>query len=149
MGDKRAEVAVLIDEQAIMKGRDLSHTEKMFQSDDAINKNRKFINYNNVDPNMKHGMMPMHMGYPPPMYPNPMYPMHPYPSYYPPPQPYFYEPGYYKPPEEGEMYHQNPQEGDQIPESDNNFHDFLKDVLAVDKDAGNEKKPVKSAQIGN
>ena len=106
------------------------------------------MNYNNVDPNMKHGMMPpMHMPYPP-MYQNPMYPMHPYPSYYPPPQPYYYQPGYYKSPEEGEPYHQNPQPIENISDNDN-FHDFLKDVLAVDKDMGNEKKPVKSTQLGN
>lgn len=65
----------------------------MFQSDDNANKSRKYNNYNNsiVDPNMKHGMMPMHYGYP--MYQNPMmhsmYPSYPsyekpqYPSYYP------------------------------------------------------------------
>ena len=29
LGDKRAEVAVLLDESVIMKGRDLSHTQKM------------------------------------------------------------------------------------------------------------------------
>jgi hypothetical protein len=33
LGDKRAEVAVLIDEEAVTKGHDLSHTEKMFQND--------------------------------------------------------------------------------------------------------------------
>jgi|JI10StandDraft_1071094.scaffolds.fasta_scaffold1580768_1 hypothetical protein len=32
LGDKRAEVAVLLDESVIMKGRDLSHTQKMYQS---------------------------------------------------------------------------------------------------------------------
>lgn len=92
-----------------MKGRDLAHTQKMFQNDDNLNKARKYNNFgnnmNNMDPNMKHGMMPMYMGYPP-MYQNPMYPMppyqpyqnsmQPYPSYYP-PQPY----GYYKPQQEG------------------------------------------------
>lgn len=32
LGDKRAEVAVLLDEATIMKGKDLTHTQKMFQS---------------------------------------------------------------------------------------------------------------------
>ena len=89
-----------------MKGRDFSYTQKTFQGDDN-SKSRKYMNYNNFNPNMKHGMIPMHMGYPP-IYQNPMYPMHPYSSYYPPPQPYYNEPGYYKPTEEGDFY-QNPQ----------------------------------------
>lgn len=96
LGDKRAEVAVLLDEATIMKGKDLSHTQKMFQSESAQDRYRKSNPYGNEA--MKHGMMPMPMGYH--MYPpNRMYPppMQPYmPPYYPPP--YYYDQPYYKPP---------------------------------------------------
>jgi len=82
-----------------MKGRDLTHTEKMFQSESFQEKNRKTSPY--FDMNMKQGMMPMPMGYQ--MYHNPMYQVNPYmPSYY--PQPYYYDQPYYKPTEEGELY---------------------------------------------
>ena len=33
-------------------------------------------------------------------------------------------------------------------EEDDNIHDLLKDVLSVDKGAGNEKKPVKGEENG-
>jgi len=88
-----------------MKDRDLSHTEKMFQSDmgsfDKVKKMNPPSFYG--DPNMKHGMPPP-MGYPP-MHPNPMMYGNPYmqspPGFYghqQPPPPYYYDPNFYKPP---------------------------------------------------
>ena len=105
LGDKRAEVTLLLEEEKIMKDRDLSHTEKVFQSD-AINleKNKKMNSGYYGDQHLKHGMMPMqHMGYPPPMYPNQMLYPNPYmqPFYGNPPPPYYYDQNFYKPPEEG------------------------------------------------
>jgi hypothetical protein len=106
----------------------------MFQND-AGEKGRKNQGFYGMDGGMKLGMMPMHMGYQ--MYQNPMYPMPPYPNYY--PQPYFYDQNYFKGPEEGEMYqqgHNQPPVQQTQENENNNFHDFLKDVLAVDKDVG-------------
>jgi hypothetical protein len=37
LGDKRVEVTLLLDEEAILRGKDLSHTEKMFQSESNTN----------------------------------------------------------------------------------------------------------------
>lgn len=93
LGDKRVEVTLLLDEQVILKGRDLSYTERMFQ--DSIQQDRrKSMGYYGMDP-MKN-MMPMQMNYPP-MYGNP-YP--PYLPYYQSPNPYYYDPNsYYKPQE--------------------------------------------------
>lgn len=86
-----------------MKGRDLSHTQKMFQSEAAQDKGRR-QNYNQgmYDHSNRYQQMmgppPMHMGgygmYPDPrMYPPPNAYM---PPYYP-PQPYYYDqpPPYY------------------------------------------------------
>ena len=93
LGDKRAEVTVLLEEASIMKNKDLSHTEKLFQVDSAQERNRRTQQpYYGMDPNMKPGMMPM--GYPP-MYPNMPNPYmnpyyhHPYMYEHPQQQPYF------------------------------------------------------------
>lgn len=132
LGDKRAEVAVLLDESAIMKGKDLSHTQKMYQSDSVQERQRRYPN----DQMRQNMMQPMgYMSYPP----NRMYPMPPYmppPQYYPPS--YYYEQQYYKPEEQEQPY---------PPSDSGNIHDLLKDVLASEsRDTGNEKKPVKSGQ---
>jgi hypothetical protein len=139
LGDKRAEVTVLLDEANILKGRDLSHTQKMFQVDPSHDRARR-TNY--VD-HHKQAMMGPPMGYPP-MYPNQMYP--PYmPPYY--PQPFYYEQPYYKH-EEGNKMYPNPQHSQPSQSEDDKIHDLLKDVLADDKNSGNEKKPVKSGESG-
>jgi len=103
LGDKRAEVALLLDESIILKGHDLSHTEKLYQGDGQ--RGRKNPPHYGMDNGMQGqgGMMQMPMGYP--MYQNNnMYPpQNPYapPSYYPPQPPqYYYDPNYYKNPAE-------------------------------------------------
>jgi hypothetical protein len=87
-----------------------------------MDRNKKSsMNYYSMDPNMKQGMMPMQMNYPP-MYGNPMnYPGHYMPYYQPPPQGYFYDPNYYKAPEEGEMY-PDPIEQQNSEEINHNIH---------------------------
>lgn len=152
LGDKRVEVALLLDEEVVLKDHDLKHTEKLFQDPNSMDRGRKNMNYYNMDPNMKQGMMPMPMGYPP-MYGNPMYGNHPpyMPYYQPPPyQGHFvYDPNYYKPPEEGEMYHNpNPNERHNSEEINEHIHEFLRDVLSAEKTPVNEKKPVKSGEMG-
>lgn len=59
-----------------------------------------------MDQGMK-PMMPMQMNYPPSIYQN--YPPPPYMPYYPPQQHFYYDPSFYKTPEEGEMYANQPQ----------------------------------------
>lgn len=91
IGDKRAEVAVLLDEAVIMKNRDLSHTVRMFQNDNQ--EKRRY--FEQGKPPMMH-----QMGYPPPMYHGRGYPMGYMPHPYYPPPPYYYEQPpypYYKP----------------------------------------------------
>lgn len=141
LGDKRVEVTLLLDEQVVLKGRDLSHTERTYQDASGTQDRRKNMGYYAMEP-MK-GMMPMQMNYP--MYGNP-YPGY-MPPYYQPPNPYYYDPSFYKAPEEGEMqqYQQEQQSSDDI---NSHIHEFLKDVLA-DKPPANEKKPVKSVEAGN
>ena len=46
LGDKRAEVAVLLDDEAILKGHDLSNTEEKFQNDANNDRGRKNQNRN-------------------------------------------------------------------------------------------------------
>jgi hypothetical protein len=41
LGDKRAEVTLLLDEELVLRGRDLSHTERMFQGDGNPNEKKK------------------------------------------------------------------------------------------------------------
>jgi len=122
-----------------MKDRDISYTQKMFQSDmgnfDKVKKvNPPPTSSYYRDPNLNHGIPPM--GYPP-MYPNPM--MYPNPYMPPPfygsqhpqhPPPYYYDQGFYKPQEE--EYRQSNPFPQKNGNEDNNIHDFLQEVL-VDK----------------
>jgi hypothetical protein len=136
-----------LDEEVIMKDHDLSHTEKIFQDPSNMDRNKKNMGYYNMDPNMKPGMMPMQMNYP--MYGNPMnYPGAYMPYYQPPPQGhYFYDPNYYKTPEEGEMYPNQPAQQNSE-EINDHIHEFLRDVLSSEKNPSNEKKPMKSGEVG-
>lgn len=128
LGDKRVEVALLLNEEVIMKGHDLSHTEKLFQ--DSGERTKKSF-YNNEHQQHMKPMMPMPMmNYPPSnMYAN--YPPPPYMSYYPPQhQPhYYYDPNFYKP-EEGEMFPHHQHQPEQTPNESDHIHEFLKDVLS-------------------
>ena len=87
----------MLEEAGIMKGKDISHTQQIFQNEGSQDKNRKNVGYFGMDPNIKAGMVPMPMGYQ--MYPGRMYPPSPYmhPSFYPNP---YYDQAYFKPPEE-------------------------------------------------
>lgn len=137
LGDKRVEVTLLLDEQVILKGRDLSHTERRFQDPNSISDRRKGgMNNNYYGMEMKGMNPPMHMNYPPPMYGNPYPGYNMPPPYYQPP-PYYYDQNYYKAPEEGEMHHSyQPEQPHSADEINNHIHEFLKDVLA-EKPPGN------------
>ena len=144
IGDKRAEVTILLDEAVITKNRDLSHTQKMFQNDTP---DRRRAPQPYFDQGMKPPMM-HHYPPPPPMYPGRGYPPHPYmPNpYYPPPPYAFYDQPYpyYKPEEPERQNHSAPSQD----KEDSNIHDLLKDVLAGDKDPKSEKKPAKKEEEG-
>lgn len=79
LGDKRAEVTLLLDKEAILKGRDLSHTEKNFQGNiQTMSKRTQMVGQ----------VGQMQMGYHP-MYMNQMY-YPPPPAFYPQTQPPLY-----------------------------------------------------------
>jgi hypothetical protein len=162
LGDKRAEVALLLDETVIMKGHDLTHIEKKYQGEGVERKKGLGSYYEQKQEQLQ----PPPIGY----YPQ-MYPPQPYPQHFYQPMPYYYDPNYYKPQEhypphipyqhlqphhplqqphhpQQQSHHPHPHPHLQPQEDDNNhIHQFLKDVLA-DKDTGNEKKPVKSGESG-
>ena len=141
LGDKRAELALLMDEEVVMKGRDFSYTEKNYQGEAKRGYH---------EPNRSHMMpQPPHQnyqqqGYPPPPPSNydgrTLPPQHYYPPPPPPPgyphQPYYYDQQnpYYKP--EGQHHSSEANDSE-------NVHDFLKNVLAEKDDPTHEKKPTK------
>jgi hypothetical protein len=95
LGDKRAEVVLLLDEEVIMKDHDLSYTEKIYQDTNYMDKNKR-VNppqYFHYDPTK---MMP-------PMQMNPTFGS---PMGYPPYMPYYQPPGHY-------MYNHNPYQNQQ------------------------------------
>jgi hypothetical protein len=109
LGDKRVEVTLLLDETIILKGKDLSFTEKMYQSDmGGADKNKRMAPSNGYYGmhNMKQPpMMPMQpMGYP-------MYPPNIYGQHYMPPPYYQDQQMYYDIPNQYPPFTKNNEEG--------------------------------------
>lgn len=85
LGDKRVQVALLLDENVILKNRDLSHTEKMFQ-----------------EPSKKANFFPIRVPQPDYQYNYPYMPFY---------QPPYFDQNFYRPINEGENYSQSKYQG--------------------------------------